>query len=41
METLSAYFLRGCFDNQFNANQNRDILRLIISAVRICMEGFC
>jgi hypothetical protein len=34
IETLSAYFLRACFDNKFNADKNRDILRLIVSAVR-------
>jgi len=39
LETLSAYFLRGCFDNKFNADQNRDILQLIISAVGLSDEN--
>jgi len=37
--TLSAYFLRGCFDNKFNADTNRDILRLIILAVGLSEEN--
>ncbi|CAF5090484.1 unnamed protein product, partial [Rotaria magnacalcarata] len=38
VETLSAYFLRACFDNKFNADQNHDVLQLIIAAVGISEE---
>ncbi|CAF4547392.1 unnamed protein product, partial [Rotaria sp. Silwood1] len=39
IETLSAYFLRGCFENKFNADKNRDILQLIIAAVGLSEEN--
>ncbi|UJR08722.1 hypothetical protein I4U23_012979 [Adineta vaga] len=39
IETLAAYFLRGCFDNKFDADKNRDILRLIITAVGLSEEN--
>ncbi|CAF3596914.1 unnamed protein product [Adineta steineri] len=39
IETLSAYFLQGCFENKFDADKNRDILRLIISAVGLSEEN--
>ncbi|CAF3865424.1 unnamed protein product [Rotaria sordida] len=38
VETLSAYFLRGCFENKFNADKNHDILQLIIAAVGLSEE---
>ncbi|CAF3192546.1 unnamed protein product [Rotaria socialis] len=38
VETLSAYFLRACFDNKFNADKNHDVLQLIIAAVGISEE---
>lgn len=34
IEHVAAYFLAGCFPKKFHPEKNRDVLRLILSAVR-------